>query len=103
MGMSGLLDVVFPGCASFESGLLIAKRERVIATCAACGVEWQCVVLGSLVDSHRLKHRFDLTHMASGKYPYEQGRGISGAARGNVGSWRSMRTRSTMPFWRCYG
>lgn len=36
-------------------------------------------------------------------YPSEQGRGILGAARGNVGSWRSMRTRSTMPFWRCYG
>nr|WP_152718071.1 serine protease [Microvirga tunisiensis] len=36
-------------------------------------------------------------------YPSERGRGILGAARGNVGSWRSMRTRSTMPFWRCYG
>ncbi|MEY9323856.1 hypothetical protein ABIA20_000890 [Sinorhizobium fredii] len=36
-------------------------------------------------------------------YPSEQGRGILGAARGNVGPWRSMRTRSTMPFWRCYG
>ncbi|WP_440531346.1 non-homologous end-joining DNA ligase [Sinorhizobium fredii] len=38
-----------------------------------------------------------------GWYPSEQGRGILGAARGNVGPWRSMRTRSTMPFWRCYG
>jgi len=37
------------------------------------------------------------------KYPSEQSRRILGAARGNVGSWRSMRTRSTMPFWRCYG
>ncbi len=37
------------------------------------------------------------------EYPSEQGRGILGAARGNVGPWRSMRTRSTMPFWRCYG
>ncbi|MGR9221357.1 ABC transporter permease subunit (plasmid) [Rhizobium leguminosarum] len=36
-------------------------------------------------------------------YPSEQDRGILGAARGNVGSWRSMRTRSMMPFWRCYG
>jgi CPA1 family monovalent cation:H+ antiporter len=36
-------------------------------------------------------------------YPSEQGRKILSAARGNVGSWRSMRTRSTMPFWRCYG
>ncbi|WP_258599154.1 reverse transcriptase [Mesorhizobium sp. AR07] len=24
-------------------------------------------------------------------------------ARGNIGSWRSMRIRSTMRFWRCYG
>lgn len=37
------------------------------------------------------------------KYPSEQGRKILSAARGNVGSWRSMRTRSTMRFWRCYG
>ncbi|MBX5084253.1 protein kinase family protein [Rhizobium lentis] len=36
-------------------------------------------------------------------YPSEQGRGILGAARGNVGAWRSMRTKSTMPFWRCCG
>lgn len=44
MGMSGLLDVVFPGCASFESGFLIAKRERV-KPLVPCGVERQCVAL----------------------------------------------------------
>jgi len=37
-----------------------------MATCAACGVERQCIALGSFVDSHGLKHRFDLVHMASG-------------------------------------
>lgn len=36
-------------------------------------------------------------------YPSEQDRGILGVARGNIGSWKSMRTKSTMQFWRCYG
>ncbi len=45
----------------------------------------------------------EMALLLDGLYPSEQGRGILGAARGNVGAWRSMRTKSTMPFWRCCG
>ncbi len=60
---------------------------------------WHASV-GDIFDKRDIPAAVTLTSVA---YPSEQGRRTLGAARGDVGSWRLMRTRSTMPFWRCYG